>query len=726
MLASNVLKLRLDRIEQQGHHLSVKDQLKLVTLAQPELTASFYTQFFHQILPKHWSFQHHTAEDIQCSLRLILLIDQVFIRHYSKHAYRYEWFEQGLLFRLQYAKQALSASERAEIIAHLDQCKDSALKLSILKQLKDEYDDIQLTLALAELSYRLADWPTAIENYHELLQQQPAQPEQVYYNFIHCLLSRNHYVNEQGHSDVVEALEHLGNLDQIQQQARYQQLTHWAVSLILPETLQAEAINGENPFSDIQQKLKEIGYSLNHWLSADEFRIPYYKNIVETAPKLLNNQEIVMHLDRHKVANHALQTIFSDRDLKLVSGVNASSHSLGFIWNYLQINPLVLDALVTASNGEPEAFYNLKQIPAPNFDHQAALLQLSSYLAKQQVAYNLTQQGHSIEFVEHAHLAGFDLIVDGTPMQVKCSLERESIEDFAKSHPHIAIIVNIELADLQEHYPSVFADLALSYESVQRTAQNSLQGSGHVDDYLPVPLMNTGFAVYRNFNKTRHQLSIRPDWQYKPNQSLVKNSLAIGAAIGGIVSGSIGAFVVGSFAVYRTWRIQKIEQRKPLQEKQQLLMQRDHLMYLLIDFAEWFNHNLLKYRVDLYAYQLRQVEMKLMGKIPELVLSTTLFAYKFEAHQRAEKLYQWIEKQLAHDNPKYKIQAGWVALAQSSQFISIELKQRVQELNLELEKYKKMTQYGLTLSSLEQSDAHRRSHQQMTAMDRRFKVPSQS
>lgn len=28
MLPSNVLKLRLDRIEQQGHHLSVKDQLK--------------------------------------------------------------------------------------------------------------------------------------------------------------------------------------------------------------------------------------------------------------------------------------------------------------------------------------------------------------------------------------------------------------------------------------------------------------------------------------------------------------------------------------------------------------------------------------------------------------------------------------------------------------------------------------------------------------------------
>jgi len=56
MLASNILKLRLDRIEQQGHHLSVKDQLKLVTLAQPELTAGLYSQLFQVTLPKYGIF----------------------------------------------------------------------------------------------------------------------------------------------------------------------------------------------------------------------------------------------------------------------------------------------------------------------------------------------------------------------------------------------------------------------------------------------------------------------------------------------------------------------------------------------------------------------------------------------------------------------------------------------------------------------------------------------
>ena len=162
-----------------------------------------------------------------------------------------------------------------------------------------------------------------------------------------------------------------------------------------------------------------------------------------------------------------------------------------------------------------------------------------------------------------------------------------------------------------------------------------------VDGYLPIPLMNTGFAVYRNFNSVQGK-QIR---SYSQPQSMMKNSLAIGV----VVIGSIGAFVVGSLAVYRTWRVQKIERRKPLQQKQQLLMQRNQLMDLLIDFAEWFNQYLLKYRVDIYAFQLRQIEIKLMGQIPELSLSTLLFAYKFEAYQRAYQLHIWMQKQLTDE-----------------------------------------------------------------------------
>jgi hypothetical protein len=86
--------------------------------------------------------------------------------------------------------------------------------------------------------------------------------------------------------------------------------------------------------------------------------------------------------------------------------------------------------------------------------------------------------------------------------------------------------VNIELAHL-EKYPSVFADLALSYESVQRTAQQSLQQVVGREDFLPIPLMNTGFAVYRNFNKVQTRQTVRPFLQYKSSNSTMKNGLAL-------------------------------------------------------------------------------------------------------------------------------------------------------------------------------------------------------
>lgn len=70
---------------------------------------------------------------------------------------------------------------------------------------------------------------------------------------------------------------------------------------------------------------------------------------------------------------------------------------------------------------------------------------------------------------------------------MKCSLDVGAIEQFAQQHPHIAIIVNIELAHLQEKYSSIFTDLALSFEAVQRTAQVSLNYPVGVDGYFFYP-----------------------------------------------------------------------------------------------------------------------------------------------------------------------------------------------------------------------------------------------
>jgi hypothetical protein len=93
-----------------------------------------------------------------------------------------------------------------------------------LKQLHDEYDDIKIKLALAKLYQHFEEWSVAIEIY-QLYSHNSRYNLKMCIMILLSLLNRNHYLNEQGNSDVVEALQRLGQLDHIQQQARYEQLT---------------------------------------------------------------------------------------------------------------------------------------------------------------------------------------------------------------------------------------------------------------------------------------------------------------------------------------------------------------------------------------------------------------------------------------------------------------------------------------------------------------------
>ena len=125
-------------------------------------------------------------------------------------------------------------------------------------------------------------------------------------------------------------------------------MTRRAVGLLLPENLNSHIMQSPKPFIHLQHKLKFVGYSLNHWLSADEFVVPYYKNRIEQAPKLLNNQEVVMHLDRHKAANAALQKILTGRDLKFkVKGMhlNVRHFASGMVSVNSAYNPEIIAML---------------------------------------------------------------------------------------------------------------------------------------------------------------------------------------------------------------------------------------------------------------------------------------------------------------------------------------------------------------------------------------------
>ncbi|MOA15817.1 hypothetical protein D3C78_1359980 [compost metagenome] len=123
--------------------------------------------------------------------------------------------------------------------------------------------------------------------------------------------------------------------------------------------------------------------------------------------------------------------------------------------------------------------------------------------------------------------------------------------------------------------------------------------------------------------------------------------------------------------------------------REKLCDQRDRVVSLLIEFAEWFKIVLLHYRVKQNLLYFQKIKGELTESQQSLSLSMTFIAYQFEVYLHAHYLAQWIEAKLK-GNQSEQVQAGWVALQQSEYFLSTELRRKVAEINQALEKYKQI------------------------------------
>lgn len=72
---------------------------------------------------------------------------------------------------------------------------------------------------------------------------------------------------------------------------------------------------------------------------------------------------------------------------------------------------------------------------------------LQGYVAEQFVLARLVQAGHSVELPATSNMAGFDLIVDGAPVQVKCGQSLGLLSEHFEKYPDIPVIANSELVE---------------------------------------------------------------------------------------------------------------------------------------------------------------------------------------------------------------------------------------------------------------------------------------
>ncbi|SSU21410.1 Uncharacterised protein [Acinetobacter baumannii] len=87
----------------------------------------------------------------------------------------------------------------------------------------------------------------------------------------------------------------------------------------------------------------------------------------------------------------------------------------------------------------------------------------------------------------------------------------------------------------------------------------------------------------------------------------------------------------------------------------------------------WFNENLLIHRTNVLFKQLQSFETHMLNNADRIIVFSTLLIYQHEAYMRAYHLNQWILHKLQKGNEMEKVQAGWVAIGESSNFIAVDL-----------------------------------------------------
>lgn len=172
---------------------------------------------------------------------------------------------------------------------------------------------------------------------------------------------------------------------------------------------------------------------------------------------------------------------------------------------------------------------------------------LRGYVAEQIVATRLEEQGHQVELPDHANNAGFDLVVDGMPCQVKCLSDMNGLIAHFEEYPDIPVYVNGELADSIRESDYEWVDKVsfvegYDLETAETIMQQGLDAGAALND-LNIPVFAVAVSAARNVHAWwKGSLSL----QDLPFEVAVDGAVKGGlTAAGGFAGQSLGLLVFG-------------------------------------------------------------------------------------------------------------------------------------------------------------------------------------
>jgi hypothetical protein len=154
-----------------------------------------------------------------------------------------------------------------------------------------------------------------------------------------------------------------------------------------------------------------------------------------------------------------------------------------FLYDYIRIDPTVVKGVAFARAADVDGVLSFARFAETKADLSGVSLdglhaQLQGYVAEHLVAHHLIAHGHDVWFPRVANNAGWDLMVDGRPFQVKCIADPSAVLEHMHRYPKIPVIVNGEMASQLGHRAGVYVDPELHHDAVRRTTEEALAGCG--------------------------------------------------------------------------------------------------------------------------------------------------------------------------------------------------------------------------------------------------------
>lgn len=164
-------------------------------------------------------------------------------------------------------------------------------------------------------------------------------------------------------------------------------------------------------------------------------------------------------------------------DAAVVAGLTAGD----MLYHAAAIDPAVLKAADFSRTMDLGSPLELAAHVA-SFASDGARIAVRGYAAEQMVMASLVGQGHIVELASSSTMPGYDLLVDGNPVQVKCGESLSLLQEHFARYPDIPVIANSGLVSMAEATGAPWVHLVSSVEGfdlvhVQNIVDRSLEAA---------------------------------------------------------------------------------------------------------------------------------------------------------------------------------------------------------------------------------------------------------